>query len=440
MAAFPADVSGGTRPGPMPSGLGAPFNADDLRTKGFFGRLAQWLVDNPQWLLGLLRRFWPILYVPLLSKWAIVTRWDDVQEVLANDEIFEVPFGPKVIALNGGPNFLLGMKADRTYWRYQQQVMQAFRLDDIKRVVAPQSWQFASRIIEGANGRLDAIQDLITRVPTLLCENYYGVEIAPAQRVEFAQWTIAMSTYMFGDPNDDPTIERVALAAGNLIRPLVDNSIKKAHAAQASPGAAPGTVLRRLIDMRQNGAGDLTDEIIRTYLIGMIAGFVPTNTMAAGHMLDMLFRRPDFMAQTQAAALSGDDDLLKGCLFEVMRFRPLNPGPFRRCAQNYRIAKGTSRARTIRAGASMLVSTQSAMFDERHVQQPKDFNPRRPATDYMLFGHGLHWCVGAFIAEAQITQTLKALLIRNRLRRAPGRDGQLKLLGPFPEHLVVEFS
>ena len=37
----------------------------------------------------------------------------------------------------------------------------------------------------------------------------------------------------------------------------------------------------------------------------------------------------------------------------------------------------------------------------------------------MLFGHGLHWCLGAFIAEAHITQTLKQLLLRkNNLRRA----------------------
>jgi hypothetical protein len=58
----------------------------------------------------------------------------------------------------------------------------------------------------------------------------------------------------------------------------------------------------------------------------------------------------------------------------------------------------------------------------------------------MLFGNGLHWCVGAFIAEAQITQTFKALLVKKGLRRAEGKAGQLQLLGPFPEHLTVEFE
>ena len=192
--------------------------------------------------------------------------------------------------------------------------------------------------------------------------------------------------------------------------------------------------------MQRKGAAGLTDEIIRCYLIGMISGFVPTNTMAAGHILEMLLRRPDFMTAAQAAARSGDDDLLERCLFEAMRFMPLNPGPFRACARDYVLAKGTSRATLVKAGSKLLASTQSAMFDNQFVERPNDFNPGRSPADYILFGWGLHWCVGAFIARAQITQTLKALLLKQNLRRARGADGQLQLLGPFPEHLVVEFD
>jgi cytochrome P450 len=123
-----------------------------------------------------------------------------------------------------------------------------------------------------------------------------------------------------------------------------------------------------------------------------------------------------------------------------MRFKPLNPGPMRNCAADYTIAAGTPRATRIRKGAKLLAGTQSAMFDERRVIRPNEFNPNRPASNFMLFGYGLHWCLGAFIAEVQITQTLKALLLTKGLRRAPGKAGQLHLLGPFPEHLVVEFA
>ena len=408
------------------------FDPNDLQAKGFGAKLARRLVDHPQWLLALLRTWWPI---PKVGKWAFVTRFEDVQEVLGLDNVFPVPFGDKVRLLNGGANslnFLLGMKANDEYWAIQRDVMEAFPLADIASIVAPEAERITKEILARRGGRLDAIQDLITLVPTRLCQTYYGVPVPAEKETLFGQWTIAMSTFMFGDPTDIPAYKDCAVAAAKEVQHLVDQAI-----GAASPGG--GTVLARLLAMKQHNP-QLTDERIRTYLIGMITGFVPTNTMAAGHMLQMLFRRRDFMEAARSAALANDDERLRRCLFETMRFKPLNPGPFRDCAQDYTIAAGTPRAKTIPAGTKLLVSTQSAMLDPRRVDNPGKFDPDRPAFHFMLFGYGLHWCVGAFIAAAQITQTLKALLVKRNLRRASGRAGHLQLLGPFPAHMIVEFD
>ena len=119
---------------------------------------------------------------------------------------------------------------------------------------------------------------------------------------------------------------------------------------------------------------------MRAILMGMVTGFVPTNTMAAGHMLEMLLRRPNFMARARAAALANDDDLLSRCLFEAMRFKPLNPGPFRDCLEDYVVGADTPRATKIRAGMKVLVSTQSAMFDPRVVKSPRRFQSGPPRS------------------------------------------------------------
>jgi len=410
------------------------FDVNDLSgSTGFAARTVQRLLDDPRWLFALLRWLWPI---PAFRNWVFVTRYDDVQEVLSHEQAFPVPFGPKIEELNGGPNFILGMPDGPLYRRYQKQLMQAFRYEDVAAIVVPASAQVASEIVASSGGRLDAVQDLITRVPIRICESYYGVEIPRDSEIAFGQWTIAMSTYMFGDPTDNPGYRRAALAAGERVRPLVDAAI----AATKSSSVAANTVLSRLIAMQAQGEEGLDDVTIRAYIIGLIAGFVPTNTMAAGHMLEMLLRRPDFMTATRAAALAGDDQLLERCLFEAMRFMPLNPGPFRACASDYTIAAGTLRQRKVRAGAKLLASTQSAMFDGRRITKPNAFDPDRKRSDYMLFGYGLHWCIGAFVAAAQITQTLKPLLVRPNLRRVPGKDGELQRIGPFPAHLVVEFD
>jgi hypothetical protein len=60
------------------------------------------------------------------------------------------------------------------------------------------------------------------------------------------------------------------------------------------------------------------------------------------------------------------------------------------------------------------------MFDERSVVEPKKFRPDRPNHEYMLFGYGLHWCIGVFLAGAQIT-LLAASAVPGR---APSVDGQ----------------
>jgi cytochrome P450 len=83
------------------------------------------------------------------------------------------------------------------------------------------------------------------------------------------------------------------------------------------------------------------------------------------------------------------------------------------------------------------------MFDPASVENPTRFVPGRPASQLMHFGFGLHWCVGAFIARAQITQTLKPLVAMPTLRRAEGRSGQLKRTFPvigFPQRLEMRYA
>jgi cytochrome P450 len=187
----------------------------------------------------------------------------------------------------------------------------------------------------------------------------------------------------------------------------------------------------------------MSDDIIRAFILGLIVGFVPTNTLAGGHILEMLLRRRGFLEEAVAAAQAGDDILLGRCLFEALRFKPINWGPFRVCAKDYVLAANTAHKQRIRKGTRVLVCTMSAMFDNSKIKHPYLFLPERPAFDYMHFGFGLHWCVGAFVAQAQLVQTFKPLLLEADLRRAPGRAGKLKRWAGspiFPRSLVVEFQ
>lgn len=412
------------------------FKLADFESRSLANRFSRWALGYPQvhHLKFLLR---PLIGLFIGHKF--IAHFDDVQEVLRQDDVFAVPFGPKIELLNGGPNFLLGMADGKDYQRIHRQVAQAFRREDVPGIVAPLSSEFTKAILDKhqPTGEIDAMQDLITAVPTLICEKYYGVPIT--DKIGFGQWAMAMGNFLFGDPTDDKKKREIGVAGGERVRAVVDTAIRNAKAS----GAAPDSVLHRLLQMQAAEPKEtpieekLTDAVIRSFLIGMITGFVPTNTMAAGNMLIMLARYPEFMARACAAARSGDDPLLKRCLFEAMRFRPLNPGPYRICQRDYTIAAGTRRATRVKVGDKVLAGTQYAMFDPTRVTDPHQFNPDRPASIYMLFGHGLHWCIGAYIAETQIMQTFKGLLARGPVT-ADWRETEY--FGMFPAHLKVRFG
>lgn len=406
------------------------FDPTLLQSSGITARIVEWVVRHPFALMAFARRFWPI---PTFKGWAIITRYDDVAEALQNDKAIAVPFGPQIKTLNDGPNFVLGMADGPEYQALHKATVSVFPREDNAAIVGPMAYHEASNLLELGEGRIDGVRGLLTLVPTRICEKYYGLTIP--DEANFARWTIAMSSYMFGNPGNDPNLEKAAVAAGALVRPIMDDAIARA---KAHPEV--DTIAARLVRQQIADPESMPDEIIRAILIGMVTGFVPTNTMASGHMLDLLLDKPEWMAQAQDAARSDDDDRLKRCLFEAMRFWPLNPGPFRVAAEDVTIAAGTRRAKTIKKGTKLLVSTQSAMFDPQRVEHPNRFDPDRKPVDYMLMGFGLHWCIGAPLAYAQITQTFKPLLKRRNVRRAPGKDGKMTRFGPFPESLWVLYD
>jgi len=362
-----------------------------------------------------------------------VLRYDDVAEVLQRSDVFKVPFGDEIARLNDGEEpgtpFALGIDEVAEHRAQVELIMRTFRLKDIGGIVAPRAFDSArSRLTGAVRGSFDAIPGLITAVPLDICRDYFGVAIEEDERQIFAYAAIELSGHLFGAPPIEPTPEGREDQAGAYVRAIVDRSIDR----EMEKPSGSDTILARLAPRQENRRE------IRALLIGMITGFIPTNTMAGGHILEMLLRKPAMLKQSQLAAEAGDDDLLKHCLFETLRYMPINLGPFRICARDYVVAADTAHAAKIAKDTRILAMTSSAMFDSARVPRPFRFDPARPASNHMHFGFGMHWCVGAMIASTQITQMFKALLLRGPFERARDRRGKLAFWGLFPDHLYID--
>ena len=422
----PNDAASSAAP---PSGS---FNVADMDPGGLKGRFAAWLFDEPQWWMGLLRKHCPVARFP--GGWTMVTRFEHVQEVLSQEKVFNVPFGERMMEMTAGPNFVLGMQDGPLYQLNHAQILQALQARGRarnRRAPVDQIRRGDRRGLRGKAGRHRgtdhanpdaAVRELLRRPdcgqaplrPMDDCDEWLHVrasrESGPRMPVHGG---CCGELHSSGDRQRHPRRKGGSQPAGHRSRAVC----RDAGTGSRRPHrrSYPRPVVRHDHRLRPDQHN---------------CGRQRARDAAA----------PARFHGARAAALADEDDLLRRCLFEAMRYMPINPGPFRVCSEDYTIAKGTPGATTIRAGTKLLVSTQSAMFDERKVEKPTEFNPERARTDYMLFGHGLHWCIGAYIAEAQITQTFKPLLKRNGLRRAGGAAGQMHRLSVFPVHLVVEFD
>lgn len=423
-----------------------PLDVSELRRRGLPERLVSQL--HRPWVYAVAQAVCPSFR---LGGFVLVTRFDDVQDVLDNDQAFEVE-GQRIARSNRGLGFLLGMADDPrcpyyqlrdssrpwaqpplSYRDYQDLVMKYFPLRDLPRVAA-WSKSAAEAALHGEPDsagalEIDAIQQLITHVPVELCRKYYGVKISDGP--ELARWTCAISRWLF-DPAASSRFEKLGAAASDRLNALIDHSI--AHQRRTQAQNDDDTVIYRML---QDG---VDHAVVRAILFGMIMGFVPTNTMAGGHILQLLLDQPRFLASASSAARNNDDERLARCLFEAMRFKPLLRDPLRVCRQPYKLSDGWLPGVRCKPGERVIALVSSAVMDARRVREPARFDDQRATADGLLFGYGMHRCVGARLAQVQIAQTLKPLLRKRRLRVASGGRGKLKTLGPFPEHLMVQFD
>jgi cytochrome P450 len=227
----------------------------------------------------------------------------------------------------------------------------------------------------------------------------------------------------------DAATHDLGLAGAAHLRGAIHKGIVEADDEIAYGLDEPYTVIRHL---RQNGA---SKRQVVGQMFGMVLGFIPTNVLAGGNMLETLLRNPGFLERTQMAVDAGDDELLWRCIREALRFRNINPAMWRECPKGYTFSDG----RKIPPHTQrVFISAQTAMFDGARVQRAQVFDPDRPDEDYMIFGVGQHWCIGAYIAKAQLTQTFKVLVDRGL--QADNDAVTARFSGIFPMSLEVSMK
>ncbi len=373
--------------------------------------------------------------VPIITfrRYALVTRAADVHSVMDDDDVFMVTYEPKMRVVAGGENFFLGMGDTARYHRDVGNWREVFPAADAETIVAPIVAETARDIVERSNGEIDAIADLGGVVPSVMVDRYMGVTgPTPAEMID---WTTHLFAYLFYPAPPGPADEAAARIAATA-RGHIDDLIAARHAS----GEDRDDGLGRALKMQGAGVDGMSDVDIRNNLLGIVIGAVPTTSKCVGLVLDHLLDHPDRMAGARQAALDGDWALVDGYVNECLRFNPFGPLLLRECRADHRLAAGTLRARTIKAGTTVAVATLSAMWDGRVVADRRRFDPTRPADVYLTYGAGMHTCFGQHINAVQIARIVGSVLVAGRVERAAGRLGKLEVRDQFPVHLRLTIT
>lgn len=388
-------------------------------------RAKTWLATHLDQLFPIFRLVKPNI---MLGGKAIITTFDDVQEVLSRNDVFHVPYAEKMFKVTNGSNFFLGMQETPTYTRDHSNMRIVVRREDIPDRVMPFVVKEADDILNIAGGSIDVVQGLSRLIPARLLGDYFGTPGWNEQ--EFIDAATMMFQYLFYP--DAPGIPEKALAAAATTREYLDKTI----AARKSKRGSRDDVIERCLELQDAGTPGMEDVTIRNNLIGLIIGAIPTNSKCVALVLDYLFDHPPLLADAQQAARLDQDEVLLQTMLECIRLNPFAIGIQRICSEDYVVAQGTLRRLKIPKGTGVLAATQSAMMDCRRIQDPKSYRLDRPYYQYMHWGYSLHTCFGEYMNLTTIPQMVKAVLKRENLQRV----AKMESVGPFPVSLKVTYK
>jgi cytochrome P450 len=222
------------------------------------------------------------------------------------------------------------------------------------------------------------------------------------------------------------------LAAKNRVFTLIDETVVERRA--TGPRAAPDFIDHLLAGQTEDGA-PLNDNVLRAAaLVPFFAG-IDTVAYTCSFMLYQLLKDPSLLgrASAEADAIFAEEQcdaesfkcmkVLHGTTQETLRMYPVAPAAVRYVTQTFEFE-----GQVVEAGQRVMIATPVAHFLPELWPNPETFAPDRywePRNEHRQpgafapFFKGPHTCLGAALAEVQITVTLATLLHHARLALDP---------------------
>jgi cytochrome P450 len=321
-------------------------------------------------------------------------RHADVAELLRDERLTSEQIFPD---LSRVPENLLPMMEMRPRWmltrdgpehtRLRTPVARTFTPQRVAALV-PRFESLADSLLESclSLGQFDAIEDYALPFVRIGMAELSG--IPEGQRPDFSRCVADMETVT----NTREAIERMAAATqelGNLFHDLL-----------AMRRARPTSDLISAIAALE-GENFSSDDQIATCVLLISAGAGVTVGAIGNSLLALLLNR-DECARFRDGEIGRND-----AVEELMRFDSTSASLQRTAREDLEIS-GTRISR----GDRVLGVVGSANRDPEVFADPDRLDLTRRSSDHLAFGRGVHFCIGASLARAQVRIALERLLLR----------------------------
>src|SRR3954454_15396946 len=180
-------------------------------------------------------------------------------------------------------------------------------------------------------------------------------------------------------------------------------------------------VLSRLLVVRDEDGGSLSDEELRDQLVTLLLAGHETTATALAWTLHELAEDPARGQKARQAVTTGDDAYLEAVLKEAMRLHPVIPMVVRHLMEPATVG-GWRLARGANVGPSILISHARA---DNH-PDPERFRPERflegevATNTWIPFGGGVRRCIGAGFSLMEGGAVLREVLTTYDVELPPG--------------------
>jgi hypothetical protein len=260
----------------------------------------------------------------------------------------------------------------------------------------PRIQALADELAERAVQRqeVDFVKEFALPLPALVISHIVGLD--PELHTHFKRWTddiVSLDAWDQLSPERAAQVQRSCEEVERYFGEVIE--ARRRH---------PGDDMLSELVQAETGGQKLTPEELLDFTVLLLLGGLETTEHLLSNTMLVLSRHPEVLPRVKA-----DMELVPKLVEEVLRYEPPIHGIFRKAAVDVELS-GVK----IPAGALVLTLAGAAMRDPRLYPDPHRFSLDRDKPVNIVFGHGIHFCLGAQLARLEARLGLEALFRRIR--------------------------